>query len=184
MMSRFAVAFLAFSFSVCASSMSRAQSNEPVASIVEKTIKEREPKARFITTRESTGYHPDEEEKGVKLIMNYEGRQVAISVNRMKTAEAAGNIFLTGTQTAWPRKSYKLSADGQKLKRITDRAVFHMNEHGVMFKTSGFNQETYDAAFTKGKVAVFVEARKPEVAQRFAVYIAEALLAAGIAELQ
>lgn len=179
-MSRFAIAFLAFSFLICAPLLLRAQSNEPVASIVEKAIKEKEPKAMLVTTRVSDGFHPDEEEKGVRLIWKFKGKQVAVHVNKMKTAEAAGNFFLSGTMTAWPRKGYKLTEDGQKLKRISDRTGFHANERGVMFKTSGFSQETFDVAFTKGKIAVFVEARKPEIAQRFALCVAEALLATGI----
>ena len=175
---------LAVTLPAHASPNSRAGQDSTIASVVEEAIRNKEPtwqlaKRQTVSSRPGDDVsNPDLEEDHVTLTWRQRGREVIVAVYKFKELEKARNLFSVGTITPVMRRGYKLTKDGEELRRL-------VSCEGDLFKCVGFftNRslngyvESYDAVFIMGRAVVIVTARKPDIVQRFALHAAEAIRA-------
>ena len=163
------LALIVFSLLPCAT----AQEVHSIANLVERTVRAKEPSFKLIS-RGLSGYQPEpSEDDTVSFNFKTNNQEVYVCTSNQKTSEAAKFYYGASTITEITRPGYKLTPDGEKLKRIADQSDFFRNSTPARINVG--RHQTFDVAFRKGKVVIVVEARKPEIAQKIALYIAENL---------
>jgi hypothetical protein len=160
---------LAFSY---ASPAINLEQGVTLASIVERTIKEKEPEWALVRTciNGCGGMRsPDEEEDSTTFEWKRKGHRARVDTFKLKVEENSKDIFFRATVTPITREGYRPNSEGETLKALVDAARFYKNKG-----RNGY-VESYDATFRKGKVVVIVSAGSAGVAQRFALHIARSL---------
>lgn len=183
-MFKLALVFLAATLPTHLPPANRGGQDSSISSVVEKAIGERETdwrlSRRHTVSSEQFGdtSNPDLAEDHVTLTWKQKEHEVSVAVYKFKEMEKARHLFSVGTITAVMRKGYKLTKEGEELKRL-------VRCDGEFFNCVGFftNQsvdgsvQSYDAVFMIDKVVVLVRAHKPDVVQRFALHAARAIRA-------
>jgi hypothetical protein len=150
-----------------------AQQVHSMASLVERIVREKEPSCTVVRRDVSGRNAEPSEDDTVSLYLKLKDQEVYVGTSNQKTSEAAVAYYLASTSTQITRSGYKLTPDGEKLKRLVDEADFFRNGSPVRIKWG--HHLTFDVAFRKGKVVIIVESRKPEIAQKIALDIAAEL---------
>jgi len=160
------------------------EQNSSISYVVEKAIREKEPdwqmaKRQIVSSKQfGDVWNPDLAEDHVTLTWKQREHETSVAVYKFKELEKAKHLFSVGTITPIMRKGYKLSKEGEELKRL-------MSCEGEFFNCVGFftNQridgsvESYDAVFMMDKVVIIVSGNKPDAVQRFALNAARAIRA-------
>lgn len=160
-----------------------------LSSLVESAIRAKEPdwqlagKKTISNDPREDVYNPDLEEEGVSLTWKREGSETVVSAYKFRDVEKAKHLFTVSTITPVMRAGYKLSKEGAELKEL-------LGCRDEFFSCVGFftNRrldeyvESYDAVFMINRVVIVVRAREPDIAQRFALHIAQALRAGSLPE--
>ena len=149
-----------------------AQQVHSIANLVERIVREREPSFKLISRDLSAFQGGPGEDDLVSFNFKLKDQVVYVGTTNQKTIEAARFQFGVSTITQITRRTYKLTPDGEKLNRMADQVGFFRNNTAVRINVG---HPTFDVAFRKGKVVIVVESRKPEIAQKIALYIAENL---------
>ena len=143
------------------------------ANLVERTIREKEPSFKFLRRDGSAYTNVPSDDDHVSLYFKLKGQEVFVGTTNQKTVDAAKFRYSVSTSTSIMRPTYKPTPDGEKLKSLVSEAGFYKNRTSP--RIEGGHPSTFDVAFRKGTVVIVVEARKPETAQRIALYLAEIL---------
>jgi hypothetical protein len=123
-------------------------------------------------------HNPHLEQDGATLTWKRGGRKVLVMAYKFKELEWARHVFNVSTITPIMRRGYKLSKEGEELRKLVACGEESFSCAGFLTNRSGNGYvESYDAVFIRGRTVIIVTARKPEVAQRFALHIAQALRA-------
>ena len=163
------LALIVFSVLPCAN----AQQVHVVSNLVEQIVREREPSFTLISRGLSGRQAQPSEDDIVSFNFKLRDQEISVCTTNQKTIEGARFQYGVSTITQIMRPGYKLTPDGEKLRRMADQAGFFRNSTPVRINVG--HHRTFDVAFRKGKVVIVVEARKPEIAQKIALYIAENL---------
>jgi hypothetical protein len=145
-----------------------------LGSIVMRIIKEKEPEWVLVHTciNGCGGMRsPNEEEDGATFEWRSKGHRASVDTYKLKAEGNAKEVFNVATMTPVMREGYKPNREGEALKALVDAVEFYKN------KSRNGYVESYDATFRKGKTVVIVRAWAAGVAQRFALHIAQSLVA-------
>ena len=184
-MRKLLLVFLALTLQAYATPSTRTARGAALSAVVEKAVTEAEPDWQLVGKHtvsndpRASVHNPHLEEDGVTLTWKRGGKKVVVAAYKFKELEWARHVFNVSTITPIMRRGYRLSKEGEELRRLVACGEAFSNCAGFFTNRSvnGY-VESYDAVFMKDRVVIIVTARNPEVAQRFALHAARALHAA------
>jgi hypothetical protein len=174
--------FLALTLQAYAPPPVQAARGATLSAVVEKAIMEAELNWQLVEKQtvsndpRASVHNPHLEEDGVTLTWKRGGKKLVVAAYKFKEMEWARHVFNVSTITLIMRKKYKLSKEGEELRKLVACGDAFSNCVGFFTNQSANGYvESYVAVFMKGRIVITVTARNPEVAQRFALHIAQAL---------